>query len=59
MLKRISKYRRMLQIIIGTVLIVIAYSTNSVWYYLGILPLLSGITNFCPLCIFLKRCSIR
>ena len=59
MLELISKYRRTLQIVLGTVLIIIAYSTNNAWYYLGILPLLSGITNFCPLCIFLKRCNIR
>ena len=59
MLELIKKNRRILQILMGIVLIIIAYSTNNVWYYLGILPFLFGITGFCPLCKFLNRCSIK
>jgi hypothetical protein len=29
------------------------------WFYLGMIPLVAGITNFCPLCIITKKCDIQ
>lgn len=55
-----SKFR----IIIGLVLIIYgAYSVNFdfsvwTWWYLGVVPLIAGLTKFCPICIFSKKCSI-
>ena len=28
------------------------------WFYLGIIPLVAGINNFCPLCSITKKCDI-
>lgn len=28
------------------------------WFYLGIIPLIAGLSGFCPLCIITKKCSI-
>ena len=28
------------------------------WFALGLLPLIAGITGFCPLCIITKKCTI-
>ena len=33
------------------------YSGNN-WFYLGILPLLAGILNFCPLCKISGQCDL-
>jgi hypothetical protein len=30
---------------------------NLGWWYLGIVPLIAGLTNFCPICIISKKCS--
>jgi len=30
----------------------------NMWFALGLLPLIAGITNFCPLCILTKKCNI-
>jgi hypothetical protein len=28
------------------------------WFFLGAIPLLAGLLNFCPLCIFSKKCDL-
>ena len=28
------------------------------WFYLGVMPLIAGLTGFCPLCSITKKCSI-
>ena len=28
------------------------------WFFLGIIPLLAGIFNFCPLCMITKKCDL-
>lgn len=54
----IRKNCRVIRIIVGILLIVIGFVTSNAWFYLGILPLIAGIANFCPLCIITKKCSI-
>ena len=49
-----SKFR----IAIGIILILVGFYTGIAWFYLGILPLLAGLANFCPLCIISKKCTI-
>ncbi|WP_309500189.1 DUF2892 domain-containing protein [Sulfurovum sp.] len=29
------------------------------WFYLGVIPLVAGLSNFCPLCIITKKCDIE
>jgi len=56
--KKIKKTCRPFRIILGIGLIGYGIFTNNVWFYLGVIPLIAGIVNFCPLCIISKKCSI-
>jgi hypothetical protein len=42
----------------GIALIALGAYTGNAWFYLGILPFIAGATNFCPLCMITKKCSI-
>lgn len=55
---KIRKFCRVFRIIIGLALIVTGVITGNYWFYLGILPLMAGLFNFCPLCIFSKKCDL-
>jgi len=55
---KIRKFCRVFRIILGTALIIAGVVTGIYWFYLGILPLIAGITNFCPLCIISKKCDL-
>ena len=48
-----------IKIVIGIILISIGFIIENYWFYLGIIPLLVGITKFCPACYFFKKCSIK
>jgi len=61
---RIRSFCRTFRIILGISILIIGYllgdgSLNLGLWYLGIIPLIAGITNFCPICIITKKCSIR
>ncbi len=55
---KIRKFCRVFRIILGIALIAAGVATGTVWFYLGILPLIAGIANFCPLCIISKKCDL-
>lgn len=55
---KIKLFCRKFRIAIGIILILAGFYTGIVWFYLGVLPLLAGLTNFCPLCIISKKCTI-
>ncbi len=58
---KIRSFCRVFRIILGTALIIGAVTINaewSKWLFLGIIPLIAGIANFCPLCIITKKCDI-
>ena len=55
---KIRKFCRIFRIILGLVLILAGVMTGIVWFYLGILPLVAGIANFCPLCIITGKCEL-
>jgi hypothetical protein len=52
------------RIMIGIALIITGFFIKdesvfyNIWFGLGLLPLIAGITNFCPLCIITKKCNI-
>lgn len=48
-----------IRIILGMCLTIIALITNVYWFYLGLILLIVGITEFCPLCYFFKKCNIK
>jgi hypothetical protein len=56
---KIRKNCRVIRIVLGLALIVTGFITGNAWFYLGVLPLVAGIANFCPLCIFSKKCSTK
>ena len=47
------------RIILGLVLIGVGIYTEIIWFYLGVIPLIAGITGFCPLCMITKKCTIK
>jgi len=50
---------RPIRIVIGLAAIGYALYSGNQWFYLGIIPLIAGLTNFCPLCIITKKCDIE
>lgn len=48
---------RPFRIVLGIVLIAIGYFLANPWFYLGIIPLIAGIADFCPVCIISKKCT--
>ncbi len=55
---KIRKVCRVVRIVVGLALIAVGVITGNYWFYLGVLPLIAGIANFCPLCIFSKKCDL-
>ncbi len=45
------------RIIIGLILIAIGIYTGNQWFYLGVLPLIAGLVDFCPTCLISKKCT--
>ena len=59
---KIRNFCRPFRIIIGIVTITIGYLSGDgtlswTWWYLGVLPLILGLFNICPLCSLTKKCS--
>ena len=55
---KIRKFCRAFRIFIGLALIATGLITGIIWFYLGVIPLIAGLANFCPLCIISKKCDI-
>ena len=55
---KIRSFCRVFRIVIGTALIITGVVTGIKWFYLGIIPLIAGLANFCPLCIITKKCDL-
>jgi len=56
---KIRKICRPVRIVLGLVLIATGVITKNQWFYLGVIPLIAGLANFCPLCIITKKCDIE
>ncbi len=50
----IGKTDRILRIVIGVVLILVAIFFSQPWAYIGIIPLVTGLVKFCPIYSLLK-----
>jgi len=55
---KIRAFCRPFRILIGLALIGYAIFSGNQWFYLGVIPLIAGLSNFCPLCIITKKCDI-
>jgi len=55
---KIRKFCRVFRILVGVALIAAGFITGIYWFYLGVIPLIAGLTNFCPLCMITKKCDL-
>lgn len=55
---KIKSFCRPLNIVMGSALIVYGVYSGNAWFYLGAIPLIAGLVNFCPLCKIMKECTI-
>ncbi len=61
---KIRSFCRPFRIILGICILIVGFllgdgSLDLGWWYLGLLPLIAGMTGFCPTCIISKKCSSR
>ncbi len=56
--KKIRGICRPIRIILGTALVAYAVYSGNNWFYLGVIPLIAGLVNFCPLCKITGQCDI-
>jgi hypothetical protein len=55
---KIRKICRPIRIVVGLSLITTGFVTGNKLFFLGVVPLIAGISNFCPLCIITKKCDL-
>jgi len=55
---KIRKTCQPVRIVIGLLLITTAIITDIHWFYLGVIPLIAGLVNFCPLCTITQKCDL-
>ncbi len=55
---KIRSFCRVFRIFIGLALIAYGVYSGNAWFYLGVVPLIAGISNFCPLCLITKKCDL-
>jgi hypothetical protein len=60
---KIKAFCRNFRIVLGVILIVagvilLGKTPYAPWFFLGIVPLIAGLLNFCPLCIITKKCDL-
>jgi len=57
-INKIRKFCRVFRIILGLGLIATGVLLANYWFFLGVIPLIAGVTNFCPLCLITKKCDL-
>lgn len=60
---KIRSVCRVVRIVVGLALIAtgvvqLGAMESAPWFFLGALPLVAGLVNFCPLCIITKQCDL-
>ena len=56
--KKIRSVCRPIRLIAGTALVAYAVYSGNNWFYLGLIPLIAGIINLCPICKITKQCDL-
>ena len=56
--KKISKFCQPFRVVLGILLIGYGIISHNHWFYLGVIPLIAGVINFCPLCGITKQCNL-
>ena len=57
-INKIKKVCRPIRIVLGLALIAVGVVTENNWFFLGVIPLIAGLADFCPLCIITKKCDL-
>ncbi|PHS55891.1 MAG: hypothetical protein COB17_10810 [Sulfurimonas sp.] len=57
-INKVRSFCRYFRVIAGLSFVAVAVMTGNAWFYLGIVPIIAGLVNFCPLCIITKKCAI-
>ncbi|WP_169974988.1 MULTISPECIES: DUF2892 domain-containing protein [unclassified Campylobacter] len=56
----LSKKNRIIRVVLGVLLMAgIWFFFKSYWALIGLIPIIVGITGFCPACSLLGRCSLK
>ncbi|QKF92383.1 MULTISPECIES: DUF2892 domain-containing protein [unclassified Campylobacter] len=56
----LSTKSRAIRVIFGILLMaLIWYFFKSYWALIGLVPIIVGLTGFCPACYFMGKCSIK
>ena len=55
---KIRSFCKYFRITAGLGLIATGVITGNAWFYLGAIPLIAGLVNFCPLCLITKKCTL-
>ena len=63
-LNKIRSFCRIFRILVGLALILtgviqLGAMEHAAWFFLGAIPLITGLVNFCPLCIITKKCDLE
>jgi len=56
--KKIRSVCKPVRIVMGLGLIGYGIYSGNQWFYLGVIPLIAGLANFCPLCKITGQCDI-
>jgi len=56
--KKIRSICRPIRIILGLSLIGYAIYSGNNWFYLGVIPLIAGLVNLCPICKITGQCDL-
>ncbi len=57
-INKIKAFCSPFRIVLGLALIGYGIYSGNPWFYLGFIPLIAGVTKFCPLCIITKKCDV-
>lgn len=60
---KIRSFCRVVRVVVGLALIAtgiiqLGAMDAAPWFFLGAIPLLAGLFNFCPLCMISKKCDL-
>jgi len=55
---KIRSICRPIRVVVGLGLITYGVYSANAWFFLGAIPLMAGILNFCPLCLITKKCDM-
>jgi hypothetical protein len=56
--KKIRSFCRPIRIILGVALMGYAIYSGNNWFFLGAIPLIAGLVNFCPICKVTGQCDL-